>query len=166
MRMRHTSRTDDAMSGDRSPVNVRVSEFYRDRMGDVVASRQVPDIRSVSDIIQDAIYMAYSVLFLIIIVNVSCNPNCILKLENKVFVVLGNISYGIYMYHMIVIAFVIGTLKMINFTVDNSFTSQILVYSSTILGTILVAWLSYTYLESFFLKLKRKFTVIKSGFAN
>lgn len=118
------------------------------------------------DIIQDAIYLVNSVLFLLIIVNVSCNPNCFLKLENKLFRVLGNISYGIYMYHMIVIAITIGTLKSFGFLVDNSVTSQLVVYSITIVGTVLVAWLSYTYLESWFLKLKGKFTVIKSGSFN
>jgi peptidoglycan/LPS O-acetylase OafA/YrhL len=115
------------------------------------------------DIIQDAIYLVYSVLFLIIIVNVSCNPNCVLKLENKLFRMLGNISYGLYMYHMIVIALVIGGLKHFDYIANNSVLSQLVVYSCSILFTILVAWLSYTYFEKWFLKLKIKFTIVKSG---
>lgn len=114
-------------------------------------------------IIQDAIFLVYSVLFLIIILNISLHPNCFLKLENKLFVFLGNLSYGIYMYHMIIIALLIGTLKYCNFLIDNTITSQILVYSISTLATILISWLSYTYFEKPFLKLKHKFTIIKSG---
>ena len=115
------------------------------------------------DVIQDAIFLAYSVLFLIIILNVSLNKNCFLKLENKLFVFLGNLSYGIYMYHMIVIALLVGALKQFNFEVNNSIASQLIIYSISIFVTILVSWLSYTFFEKPFLKLKHKFTVIKSG---
>ncbi|MGZ4037200.1 MAG: acyltransferase family protein [Bacteroidia bacterium] len=115
------------------------------------------------DRIQDGIYLVYSVLFLIIIVNVSCNPACFLKLENKVFRLLGTISYGLYMYHMIVIALVVGVLKRLHFTVDNSMLSQLMVYGFSILLTIGVAWTSYAYFEKWFLKLKIKFTIVRSG---
>lgn len=115
------------------------------------------------DVIQDGIYLVYSALFLIIIVNVSCNPNCFLNLENKMFRTLGNISYGLYMYHMIAVALVLGVLKKTGFFVDNGFLSQLVVYTASILLTILIAWLSYTYLEKWFLKLKTKFTIVKSG---
>ncbi|MDP3557229.1 MAG: acyltransferase [Bacteroidota bacterium] len=113
--------------------------------------------------IQDGIFLVYSVLFLIIILNVSLNTMSVIKIENKLFIFLGNISYGLYMYHLIVVAAFIGFLKYIGFQVDNSFVSQLVVYSGAILLTILVAWLSYHYFESWFLKLKHKFTVIKSG---
>jgi peptidoglycan/LPS O-acetylase OafA/YrhL len=117
-------------------------------------------------IIQDAIYLVYSVLFLIIILNVSSNPNCIFKLENQVFKVLGNISYGIYMYHLIVIAFVFAGLKQVGMEINDSISSQLIVYASTILGTILLAWISYSYFEKWFLKRKHQFTIIKSGSNN
>lgn len=114
-------------------------------------------------IVQDAIYLVYSVLFLIIILNVSSNPNCIFKLENRVFKVLGNISYGLYMYHLIVIAFVFATLKQLGMEINDGISSQVIVYASVISGTILLAWISYTYFEKWFLKLKHQFTIIKSG---
>jgi peptidoglycan/LPS O-acetylase OafA/YrhL len=114
-------------------------------------------------IIQDGIYLVYSVLFLIIILNVSSNPGCIIKLENKIFRVLGNISYGIYMYHLIVIALVFAFLKRIGFSINDGFVSQLTVYSLTILLTILISWLSYSYFEKWFLNLKHRFTIIKSG---
>ncbi len=113
--------------------------------------------------IQDAAFLIYSVLFLLIILNVSLNPKSFVKLENKVFVFLGNISYGLYMYHLIVVAAFIGFLKYTGFTVDNSIVSQIIVYISITGLTILLSWLSYRYFESWFLKIKHKFTVVKSG---
>ena len=115
------------------------------------------------DKLQDGSFLVYSVLFLIIILNVSLNTNSIIKIENKAFIFLGNISYGLYMYHLMIVAAVVGLLKYLGFEVDNSFSSQIIVYSAVIGLTILVAWLSYRYLESWFLKIKHKFTVVKSG---
>lgn len=117
-------------------------------------------------IIQDAIYLVYSVLFLIVILNVSSNPNCLFKLENKMFRMLGNISYGIYMYHLIVIAFVLAGLQYFGMKIDDSFTSQLIVYGLTIGLTVFVSLLSYTYFEKWFLNLKSKFTIIKSGLTN
>jgi peptidoglycan/LPS O-acetylase OafA/YrhL len=117
-------------------------------------------------IIQDAIYLVYSVLFLVIILNVSSNPNSILKLENRMFKMLGNISYGIYMYHLIVIAFVFAGLKYFGMVINDGLISQLMVYSLTILITIFVSVLSYSYLEKRFLNLKHKFTIIKSGSNN
>lgn len=114
-------------------------------------------------IIQDAMYLVYSVLFLIIILNVSGNKNAFIKLENKLFIALGNISYGIYMYHLIVVAFVIKGLMYIDFEINNSFLSQITVYTASIIITIGISWLSYSYFEKWFLRLKHKFTVVKSG---
>lgn len=113
--------------------------------------------------IQDAAFLAYSVLFLLIILNVSLNPKSFIKIENKVFVFLGNISYGLYMYHLIVVAAFIGFLKQIRFNVDNSFLSQLIVYVGITGFTILISWLSYRYFESWFLKIKHHFTVVKSG---
>jgi peptidoglycan/LPS O-acetylase OafA/YrhL len=115
------------------------------------------------DKLQDGSFLIYSVLFLIIILNVSLNTNSIIKIENNVFVFLGNISYGLYMYHLMIVAAFIGFLKYIGFEVNNSFGSQLIVYSGVIGLTILVAWLSYRYIESWFLKIKHKFTVVKSG---
>src|SRR5690606_26427548 len=46
-----------------------------------------------------------------LIVNISLNGNSLIKLENKVFNFLGNISYGVYMYHMLIIFGIILTLK-------------------------------------------------------
>ncbi|MDP1801586.1 MAG: acyltransferase family protein, partial [Bacteroidota bacterium] len=115
------------------------------------------------DMLQDAAFLVYSVLFLIIILNVSLHHSSIIKIENKIFVFLGTISYGLYMYHLMIVAAFIGILKHFGFTVDNSIGSQLLVYTGVTGLTILVAWLSYRYFEAWFLKLKHRFTIVRSG---
>lgn len=117
-------------------------------------------------IIQDGIFIIQSVLFLVVILNVSCNTNSVIKIENRLFVMLGNISYGIYMYHMIIIALVIIVFNKFNVEVSNNLLPQVMLYGLCIGLTILISWLSYKYFESFFVKLKRKSTIIESGSQN
>ena len=114
-------------------------------------------------IIQDGIHIVYSVVFLLIIMNVSGNPNSILKLENKAFNFLGKISYSIYMYHFMLIPLVFYVFKSIGIEPSNQLVPQLLIYLTVTALTILISWLSYTYFEGWFLKLKSKYTVIKSG---
>jgi peptidoglycan/LPS O-acetylase OafA/YrhL len=115
------------------------------------------------DIIQDGIHLVYSLLFLLIIANVSGNPKSFLKLENKVYNFLGKISYSIYMYHFMLIPLVFYLFKKIGIEPSNQFLPQILMYTTITAVTILVSWLSFNYFESWFLKLKSKYTIIKSG---
>lgn len=101
-------------------------------------------------------------VFLLVIVNVATNPSCPLKLRNPVFNKLGDISYGIYMYHTIVIAIlftVIGNTSMS----DQPWLFNLVIYTGSTVLTIAVSWLSYTFFESWFLKKKEKFMVVKSG---
>lgn len=92
-------------------------------------------------------------MFLIAILNVSLNPNSILKLENPVLNYLGKISYGIYVYHMIIIGICIKLWYFV-FPINNSIVLFLLMYVCSIGLTILIATLSYKYLETPFLKLK------------
>jgi len=111
--------------------------------------------------LQDAIHLPYSVAFVIIILNISCNSKSIIKLENRIFNFLGKISYGIYMYHMIVVVFVIRlSMKFID---EGSILANLFIYGFSVLLTIFIAWLSYEYFEKRFLKLKDKYTIVKSG---
>lgn len=99
----------------------------------------------------------YSVLFALVIMNLAKNPKSILNLENPIFDFLGKISYGLYMYHTI--AVVIGV--KIAMMVGNN--SNWISYPITFILTILVSWLSYSYIEKPFLKIKNRFTTVKSG---
>jgi peptidoglycan/LPS O-acetylase OafA/YrhL len=113
--------------------------------------------------LQDGIHLVYSLLFLFIIANVSGNPNSFLKLENKVFNFLGKISYSIYMYHFMLIPAMFYLFKKLGIEPSNSLVPQLIMYVSITAVTVLVSWLSFTYFEGWFLKLKSKYTIIKSG---
>lgn len=115
-------------------------------------------------IFQNAVHLAYAVAFLIIIINVSCNENSILKLENKALNFLGRISYGVYMYHILVIVFLLNMVKHYSPEPDTLDGWKGLVFYILAAGvTILISHLSYTYFESYFIRLKKKYTRVVSG---
>lgn len=99
----------------------------------------------------------YSVLFGLVIVNFAANPNLSVSLENKVFNYLGNISYGLYMYHTI------GIVLSIRLCQATGLVTNWIIYPLCLTFTILLAGLSYKYFERYFLKFKYKFSKILSG---
>ena len=101
----------------------------------------------------------YSFLALIIIINVGFNKNSIIKLENYFFNFIGRISYGIYCYHMLVIAllFLFKNKYLSNFNLNATIT-----YLIIIIHTIFISHLSYRYFESYFIKKKWNFAVVKT----
>jgi peptidoglycan/LPS O-acetylase OafA/YrhL len=94
-------------------------------------------------------YDIYATLFAIIISNLAFNQNYSTILENKLTGYLGTISYGMYMYHCIVLVAVIK--------LGIYFKMVWIIYPLTFLITIGVSHLSYKYFESYFLRLKTKF---------
>jgi len=115
-------------------------------------------------VIQDGIHLVYSVVFLIIILNVCSNPRSFLKLKNPIIDYLGKISYGIYMYHMIVVVFCIQVCKRIfpDWTGLEILPNMVLYISATLL-TFMVSALSYEWFEKRFIKMKEKFSKVISG---
>jgi len=99
----------------------------------------------------------YAVLFGLLILNFAANDRIGISLENKPLKMLGDISYGLYMYHPITAVFSIQVAAMLGIG-TNWF-----IYPITVGLTIAVAWTSYTYFERWFLRHKTKFTRIKSG---
>ena len=93
-----------------------------------------------------------SVLFAIVILNVCTNPDINIRFENRFSQFLGKISYGIYMYHWIVLLFAFRLLPL-----TDSVISMVILYGFTLIVTIGVAWLSYETYEKFFLNLKKRF---------
>ena len=104
-------------------------------------------------------------VFLSLIMNVSTNPSFFLKLKSKRYDLLGNISYGIYMYHTLCISLVISGLKFFNLE-ENTMAFNILLYTLSFGTTLMLSYLSYQYFEKFFLRFKEKFMVVKSSTAN
>lgn len=90
----------------------------------------------------------FSVFFAIILLNLAGNPQSVLRLQYPWLDYLGRISYGIYMYHFIVITLVLHWLTTVGCTTDW------LVYPLSIGGTILLSALSYHGFEIWFLRMK------------
>ena len=104
-----------------------------------------------------------SLLFMFIIIwfiiNVSLNPNSIISLDNKILNLFGSISYGIYMYHMLIIFAIIVFLKSYLLTL-NALTSSIVFYVVLTFFVILISYLSKKFFEDYFLSFKQRFRVV------
>lgn len=102
------------------------------------------------------------ILYNLLIVNLA-NDSCI-SIKSKIINYLGKISYGIYMYHMIVVNFVLFIFLKIQDSIQlNDWVTISLINIFCILGTVLVSHLSYRYFESIFLKLKVRFRKSDKG---
>jgi peptidoglycan/LPS O-acetylase OafA/YrhL len=102
-----------------------------------------------------------AVLTVILIVNVIANEKVILELNQAPFDFLGKISYGIYIYHPLVIFLAYRILG--NYHVGNGGTNTYMILFAMVLcGTILVAWASYVFFEKRFLLMREKYAVIPS----
>jgi peptidoglycan/LPS O-acetylase OafA/YrhL len=99
----------------------------------------------------------FAVLYGVFIASQACNSKCLVRLDNRMFQYLGKLSYGIYMYHAIAIVLAI------QFSDNYLNRSPLFVMLATWLLTLLFSTISYHYFEGPFLKLKRKFAVVKSG---
>lgn len=106
-------------------------------------------------IIQDGIHIIYSILFLGIIVKVLQSKGWQNFLEFKVFNYLGTISFGLYVYHLLIMTIVINFLMM--FQIKNSLIFNISYYLISFGASIIISHLSFRYFEAYFLKLKKKF---------
>lgn len=98
---------------------------------------------------------------LVIIYNQIANSKVLFSLENKVLDFLGKISFGIYVYHPLIIFL----LSLVFADKLNEFPlmKTILIFVMVIIFTVLSAHLSYQYFEQRFLKIKIKYTTVKSA---
>ncbi len=89
--------------------------------------------------------------------------------NNRVFrawAYLGRILYGLYVFHMLAITWVV--LRFYSWGYYNGGVSKMFsvlkpaMFIPALALTLLMAWASYTFLETPFLKLKKKFTYIPS----
>lgn len=101
-------------------------------------------------------------VFVTLILNISTNPRFPVKMENPKFNLLGNMSYGIYMWHTLCISVILAVVDRVGILPEGWKYHTFLHLSSFIL-TLIVSYLSYTYIESYFLKFKTRFMVVKSS---
>lgn len=107
-------------------------------------------------------HLLFSFFFLVLILNVATNKDSLLKLENSFLNFLGEISYGMYVYHPLVLIILI---KISFYFKINS--TQLFPFVYTILAFVLIVILSkmsYLYFEKPFLNLKKRYTKIVSGY--
>lgn len=97
------------------------------------------------------------IFYLILILNVSSNRSNMISLENRILNFLGRISYGLYVYHSLVIYIVSAV-----FARQGIEASLLSMYASVLISTILVSSLSYYYFELPILKIKRRYSVVES----
>ena len=93
-----------------------------------------------------------AILFAVIILNICVNPNLSINIDNKITTFIGDVSYGIYMYHWIILIVAFKVLP-----INDSLQSTILLYFCVLCGTILTAWVSYISYEKYFLSIKKRY---------
>ena len=100
----------------------------------------------------------YSLLFIVIILNLSSNKKSILNVEYEILNYLGKISFGIYMYHPLCIG--------ISYTLIEFFLGKQIVYTTltvylllfiTLTFSLIISATSYHFFERKFFKFKTYF---------
>jgi len=103
-------------------------------------------------------YEVYSVLFGIIICNLALNSNRIIDFEKmRIFNYLGKISYGLYMFHPLVIIPIVKLLLKLD--CQNNY----ILYALSFGLTILVSSISYHFYEKRFITKKIRYSALVSG---
>jgi len=101
-------------------------------------------------------FRVYAVLFLVVVLNVSTNPASLLRLRSAPLDRLGRMSYGIYMFHPVVIVAVLALVRPWKASLG-VVGSDVVLYALTFALTMAVAGLSFAFFEGPFLRLKDRF---------
>jgi peptidoglycan/LPS O-acetylase OafA/YrhL len=99
----------------------------------------------------------YAVFFALLILNFAANDRIGWSLEFQPFHYLGQISYGLYMFHPLAIGATLSLLGRLGWT------HNVVVYPVCILATIGLSAASYRFFESRFLRMKDRFSNVLSG---
>jgi peptidoglycan/LPS O-acetylase OafA/YrhL len=101
-------------------------------------------------------------LFLYLIIGVSLIGHNIFKLQSKWLSDLGEISYGIYMYHLLVVLGVVFLLKKYLSHAD-MITGSVVYYLTLLSAVLFLSFISKKYFEDYFLALKHKLGMKSKG---
>lgn len=103
------------------------------------------------------------VLYCWLILTVAANPRNVVKLHNRAFEYLGKVSYGIYMFHMIAVYAASWLFLRTSWWHGRPAAFYPAYYALVFAVTILLAYLSYRYFETPFLRLKnRRYASLRS----
>ncbi len=99
--------------------------------------------------------LVYDFLCLYLIIGISLNKNNLFKIRSKKLSYLGEISYGIYMYHMLVIFGIVLILK--NWLANmNGWLASVLFFTILTTAVIIISAISKKWFENYFLKFKNR----------
>lgn len=101
-------------------------------------------------------------IFAWFIINVAVNERTIVRLDSRVLDYLGEISYGIYMYHALVISLVFVPF-LDEYRAAPGLPATLLLHVLVAAFTVLFAALSKTFFEDKFLKYKVRFQAVPGG---
>lgn len=107
-------------------------------------------------------HIFFAACFALLVLNIAANPRSLLRLRFKAGDVLGNCSYSFYLFHELVIALGIWFFRDIVKADLNDGTTEILLTLVSFLATLGLSWLSWHYLEAFFLRRKKRWQVVES----
>ena len=100
--------------------------------------------------------LLFSCLFAWLIVNVSLNAGSLIPLRNRLLDYLGRVSYGIYMYHMLVVFMLVQAAKPLLAALPRGLDSLVF-YAAATVGVVGISAISKTMLENPILRLKKRF---------
>lgn len=104
----------------------------------------------------------YSSLFAVIMINLATNPKTLLSFDKAWLRNFGELAYSSYVFHIPVIMVCIHFYGNVLHTDLNTTSGNLLLFSSSMLATYCLSYVSYHYFESWFLKLKSKYSIIRT----
>ena len=108
-------------------------------------------------------FEVYAVPFAVVILNLAANKDSLFQLEHPWLNYLGKISYGLYMFHNLVLVVVLKVIHNYLKLDFHSATTEILYYTTSVFLTIVVASVSYHFFEKRFLRAKLRYSTVVSG---
>jgi peptidoglycan/LPS O-acetylase OafA/YrhL len=105
----------------------------------------------------------FASLCAVIVVNITHDLGLSDPMEGQFFFFMGQISYGFYVYHSIVLFLLIRVLVYGLGMDRQGITFALILYGAGFVLTTLISYISYHYFESKFLAFKKRFTTIISG---
>lgn len=105
----------------------------------------------------------YALIFMVLVLNLAANNKSLVTLEFKPLNYLGKISYGLYMYHNLVLTVVLKIIMMYNLADLGNAWVNIAFHIVALALTVVVSGVSYEYFEKWFLAAKTRYAKVQSG---
>lgn len=102
-------------------------------------------------------------IFLVLILNVACNERSLVRLDDRFHRHAGDLSYGVYMYHPLVLFAVLAGLRACSAILGRPVLLHLALYALVLGATYVISLLSFHTFEGFFLRLKKRFAVVESS---